>query len=294
MAGTLYVVATPIGNLEDLSPRAVRILKAVSVVACEDTRVTARLLSGYGIKAVSCSYHEHNERARAQQLVKRLAAGADVALVSDAGTPGISDPGYRLVRAARERHIPVRTVPGPSAPLAALAVSGLPTKSFTFFGFLPVGPAARREILEELAASPHTLILFETARRAPALLEALAERLGPRPAFVGREMTKLHEEHRSGTLPELARWARQNPLRGELTLVITGRGRRPKRGATPAAGREEQRGATTTESTPGLFRRFRQLTKVGLTRREAAKVLARETGLPSREVYRKLLRPAGS
>ncbi len=275
MPATLYVVATPIGNLADISIRAIEVLRSVSVIACEDTRLTARLLARHGIPTRTVSYHEHNEKRRAVELAERLAAGQDVALVSDAGTPGISDPGYRLVARAQQEGIPVRTVPGPSAAIAALAVSGLPTSSFCFHGFLPTRRAARTKAIEAIASAPHTFILFESGRRTPALLKALAQRLGPRPAFVAREMTKLHEEHRSGTLPELARWALTKPLKGELTLVVAG------------AGSSE---SSPKKMTPeDLRERFRELTAKGLKRREAVKALASETELSSRFLYRQLL-----
>jgi 16S rRNA (cytidine1402-2'-O)-methyltransferase len=161
MSGILYVVATPIGNLDDVSPRAVEVLRSVSLIACEDTRVTAKLLTRHAIRVRTSSYHEHNEKRRAAALVQKLLDGQDIALVSDAGTPGVSDPGFRLVGEARRRGILVRTVPGPSAVIAALAVSGLPTSSFCFLGFLPTRPAARRKAIESILETPRTTILFE-------------------------------------------------------------------------------------------------------------------------------------
>jgi 16S rRNA (cytidine1402-2'-O)-methyltransferase len=222
------------------------------------------------------SYHEHNEKRRAVELVRKLADGQDIALVSDAGTPGLSDPGYRLVREARQKGLAVRAVPGPSAVLSALSISGLSTSSFCFIGFLPTRPTARRKAIESLAKSPHTIILFESARRAPSLLEQLTAHLGPRSAFLAREMTKIHEEHRYGTLPELTAWARENPLRGELTLIVSGS--------------EKMAGRTWAEdSRLNLDTRFRKLLAKGISRREAAKQLSRETGLPSRQIYREAL-----
>jgi 16S rRNA (cytidine1402-2'-O)-methyltransferase len=287
MSGTLYVVATPIGNLEDISSRALGILRTVSLIACEDTRVTAKLLSRYDIRARKVSYHEHNEKRRAAQLVEKLSNGQDIALVSDAGTPGVSDPGYRLVSEARKKGIPVRSLPGPSAALAALAVSGLPTSSFCFYGFLPTRGAARRRALDSLASSSHTSILFESARRAPNLIEQLANRLGPRPAFVAREMTKIHEEHRFGTLPELALWAREKSLRGELTVVVsasnsTARGRFSSRQKSIVSESKD-------EPSPTIELRFQELSAQGLSRREAAKQIAREVGQPSRQIYRTVI-----
>ena len=201
--GTLYVVSTPIGNLEDMSARAKEVLARADVVACEDTRVTGKLLRRFGIRARSISYHEHNEAERTGELLGRLEEGKDVALVSDAGTPLVSDPGYRLVRAARQAGISVRAIPGPSAVLAALAVSGLPTSRFTFAGFLPAKGAAREKAVAELASYDHTVVLFESGTRIARLLDELSRALGSREATLLREMTKLHEEHLSGTLADL-------------------------------------------------------------------------------------------
>jgi 16S rRNA (cytidine1402-2'-O)-methyltransferase len=272
MAGTLYVVSTPIGNLEDLSPRAREILARVDVIASEDTRVTGKLLRRFGIRTPSVSYHEHNEHERASELLARLEEGNDVALVSDAGTPLVSDPGYRLVRAAREAGVAVRAVPGPSAVLAALAVSGLPTSRFTFVGFLPPKGKARESAVEALASYDHTVVLFESGIRIARLLSELSTALGPREASVLREMTKLHEEHRSGSLPDLAEWASSRAFKGELTLVVSG-----KPPSSP--------GATSVSS---LAPRFQELRKGGLSARAAAKVLAKELGLSSRSVYNEL------
>ncbi len=290
MAGTLYVVATPIGNLEDISLRAVDVLGRVSLIACEDTRVTSKLLTRYRIQTRTVSYHEHNEERRTPQLVSKLAAGLDIALTSDAGTPGISDPGYRLVNEARKLNIGVCTIPGPSAVPAALSISGLPPSSFCFYGFLPTRPAARRHAIDSLAESPHTIVLFESARRARTLLATLAERLGPRPAFVAREMTKLYEEHQSGTLLELAHWAQQKPLRGELTLVIEGNRDAEKR---PRSARFDPDGGAATDMA-SLRRCFQELIDGGLSRRQAAKQLSRERGIPSRWIYQQMLEPESS
>jgi 16S rRNA (cytidine1402-2'-O)-methyltransferase len=275
MPATLYVVATPIGNLSDISLRALEVLRSVALIACEDTRTTRGLLARHGIKTRTISYHEHNEKSRAAELASRLEGGDDIALVSDAGTPGVSDPGYRLVAAAREKGIPVRAVPGPSAVLAALSVSGLPTSSFCFYGFLPRRGSARVQAIESLVTSTRTAVLFESPQRARALLEELAERMGPRPAFLAREITKIHEEHRAGSLAELASWVREKAPRGELTLVIEGAPRR----------------MTSSLTADEVQQRFSALTAQGLKRREAVKVLAEETGLPSRILYRRLLRP---
>jgi 16S rRNA (cytidine1402-2'-O)-methyltransferase len=272
MAGTLYVVSTPIGNLEDLSPRARDILSGADLIACEDTRVTAKLLRRFGIRTPSVSYHEHNERERAAELLARLEEGKSVALVSDAGTPLVSDPGYRLVRAAREAGVPVRAVPGPSAVLAGLAVSGIPTSRFTFVGFLPSKGQARARAIEALASIDHTLVLFESGARIARLLSDLSKALGPREATLLREMTKLHEEHRSGSLAVLAEWAASRAFKGEITLVVGGASEAP-------------RDAVEVSS---LAPRFRELRGEGMSARAAAKLLAKERGLSSREVYNEL------
>ncbi len=223
MPGTLYVVATPIGNLEDLSPRARRLLSEVDLVACEDTRHTGRLLSRLGLEARLVSLHEHNERARLPRLLAELEAGRAVALVSDAGTPLLSDPGYVLVREAVRRGIAVVPVPGPSAGLAALVASGLPPYPFTFAGFPPPRSGKRRAFYRGLAELPHTLVVFESPHRLLASLgDALAE-LGDRPAALGRELTKLHEEVLRGTLAGIRdEILSRERLRGEFVVVIAG------------------------------------------------------------------------
>ncbi len=219
--GTLFVVATPIGNLDDLSPRAAEVLRRVAVIACEDTRVTGRLRTRFGIRTPLVSNHDHNERTRTPALLARLHSGESVALVTDAGSPLVSDPGYLLVRAAREAGLPVRVLPGPSAALAALTASGLPMQAFTFLGFPPARRGAgRNRFLDRVAAAAGSVVLFEAAERIARLLHDLAERLGPRPASLSREMTKLHEDHWFGVLPELAERAAAQPPRGEVTLVV--------------------------------------------------------------------------
>jgi 16S rRNA (cytidine1402-2'-O)-methyltransferase len=223
--GTLWVVATPIGNLEDLAPRAERILREVGLVVCEDTRRTRRLLSAFGIKARLASLHEHNEEREVPGLLARLEAGESVALVSDAGTPLLSDPGFRLTRAAAAAGITVSPVPGPSALLAALSVAGLPTDRFAFEGFLPARPAARRARLDALAAEPRTLVFFETGNRLAATLADAVATFGPaREAAVARELTKLHERVYRGSLAELAGRVESDPdaVRGEIVLVVGG------------------------------------------------------------------------
>ena len=223
--GVLYVVATPIGNLEDISARALSVLKQVALVAAEDTRHSGTLLSHFGIRAELISLHDHNEAERAPLLVTRLEAGESVALISDAGTPLISDPGFELVRAARAAGITVTPVPGASALIAALSVSGLPTDRFVFEGFLPAKPAARRERLAALAAETRTLVFYESVHRLKESLADMAAAFGAaRPAVLARELTKLHEQVRDGALQTLVEWAGSDPVagKGELVLMVAG------------------------------------------------------------------------
>jgi 16S rRNA (cytidine1402-2'-O)-methyltransferase len=270
--GTLYVVATPLGNLEDVTLRAVRVLREVALVACEDTRRTAVLLRAHGISTPTTSYFEHNERWKGARILEALRAGRDVALVSDAGTPGISDPGYRLVRDARAEGLPVVPVPGPSAAVAALSVSGLPTDRFLFVGFLPAKSAARREALRALGGARETLVLYESPVRVTALLADAEELLGDREAFLCREATKVHEEYRRGRLSELrTRLEERGGTRGEIVLVVAGAPEAPPASEEPEA----------------LFAR---LVAEGRTRRQAVKETARALGLPARDVYRRVLR----
>ncbi|HEV2331959.1 MAG TPA: 16S rRNA (cytidine(1402)-2'-O)-methyltransferase [Gammaproteobacteria bacterium] len=223
--GVLYVVATPIGNLDDISPRALKVLADADLVAAEDTRHSGALLAHFGIRTRLVSLHEHNEAERAAWLLERLQGGADVALVSDAGTPLISDPGFDLVRAARRAGIVVSPIPGASALVAALSVSGLPTDRFVFEGFLPSKSAARRERLELLAAETRTLVFYESVHRLAESLEDMAAVFGgARAAVLARELTKLHEGVREAPLAELARWAAEDPAaaKGEVVVMVAG------------------------------------------------------------------------
>lgn len=223
--GTLWVVATPIGNLEDMAPRAVETLRAADVVAAEDTRHSGRLLRHFEIRARQVSLHEHNEEQRVDYLLKRLQAGETVALVSDAGTPLISDPGYRLVRAARRAGVPVSTVPGPCAAIAALSIAGLATDRFRFEGFLPGRGGGRKQRLEALRHEPTTLVFYETPKRIEKTLRAAAEILGAdREAVLCRELTKLHETVLAGTVARILERLEADPgqLRGEMVLVVAG------------------------------------------------------------------------
>lgn len=219
LAPGLYIVAGPIGNLGDLSPRAARILREADVIACEDTRVTAKLLRAAGSDRPMLAYHEHSRAEVGEGLLERMASRS-VALVSDAGTPLVSDPGHELVRAARQRGIPVTTAPGPCAAIAALSISGLPSDRFLFAGFLPARAVARDKAIAALAALPFTLIFYESGPRLGATLAALATALGPREAAVARELTKLHEELVTGTLTDLASRYGSSPPRGEIVLLV--------------------------------------------------------------------------
>jgi 16S rRNA (cytidine1402-2'-O)-methyltransferase len=267
---SLYVVATPIGNLEDISLRALRVLREVSLIAAEDTRKTKRLLNAYDITTPLTSYYEHNKLSKLETILAGLEKG-DVALVSEAGMPGISDPGYELIAAAGQRGIPVVPIPGPTAAVTALAVSGLPTDRFTFGGFLPGRAAARRKALEALADEPGTLVLYEAPHRVAAALDDILAVLGDRRLAVCRELTKLHEEVFRGTVSEAQRHF--TAPRGEFTLVIAGRGSREK----PAV----------TEDTEEQLLRLR---REGATAREAVAAVAGATGLPRRELYKTWLK----
>ena len=223
--GTLVLVATPIGNLEDVSARALRVLREADLVAAEDTRHTRKLLSHYGIPAQIVSLHEHNERARAASLIERVLDGQVVALVTDAGSPGIADPGYPVVRAAVAAGVRVESIPGPSAVITALQVSGLPTDAFLFAGFLPPKGAARRRRLEELSAQRETVVVFESPHRIDKCLEDLEAVWGERPIALARELTKLHEQVLRGSAREVRAALRAEWKRGEMVLVLGGRTR---------------------------------------------------------------------
>jgi 16S rRNA (cytidine1402-2'-O)-methyltransferase len=225
--GTLYLVATPIGNLEDISPRALRVLREASLVAAEDTRHTGKLLKHFGIKTQPTSYFEHNKLDKLDLILEKLSVG-DVALVSDAGTPAINDPGYELVRAALASGFDVRPVPGPSAPISALAVSGLPTDAFLYLGYLPHKSSERHKFIEQVANLPYTLIFLESPHRIVEALEDLLATLGDRRVCVAREMTKLFEEYWRGTLSGALAYFQLQPARGEFTLVVEGRQKEEK------------------------------------------------------------------
>jgi len=277
MAGTLYLVATPIGNLADITFRAIEILKKVVVIACEDTRHTRKLLQHYGIATKTVSYHEHNEQQRARELVELLKRGDDVAVVSDAGTPSISDPGFRLVRAAIENEISVVPVPGPSALISALVAAGLPTDEFFFGGFLPARSNARRTRLGELRAVPGTLVFYEAPHRLSETLKDAHEVLGEREAVVARELTKLHEEIRRGRLSELAQHYSGEEPRGEIVLLID----------------RSVLETTANIDLQSIAAIVDQFERDGLDHRAALKKAARELGLSRAEAYRRLTAERG-
>jgi len=277
-AGTLYLVSTPIGNLEDITRRALRVLAEADTVACEDTRHTRKLLDHYGIRTKTVSYHEHNERERADELCRRLAAGETVALVSDAGTPAVSDPGFRLVRAAVESKIAVVPVPGPAAFVAALVASGLPTDEFYFGGFLPSRTVARRARLSQLRELQATLVFYEAPHRIRETLRDARELLGEREAALARELTKLHEEIARGRLSDLAaRFSEEERARGEMVLVID------RHVLDAHAGAEEPAAVSVGELVTALER------DEGLDHRAALKRAARRLGLTRDEAYRRLI-----
>lgn len=270
MPGTLYVVATPLGNLSDLSPRAAETLRRVTVVAAEDTRHSKPLLVHAGSTAELLSFHAHSSDGDLRRLLDLLGTGKDVALITDAGTPGVSDPGARLVAAARERDYPVATIPGPTAVAAALSVSGLSADRYSFLGFLPRKGGDRRRLLDQIAQSEWTVVVFEAPTRAAELLADLAVACGPqRQAVVARELTKVFEESRGGTLGDLAGYYAAAPVRGEVTIVIAGSGK-PADAAPP----------------PDVEERARALLVEGLSRKDAAGRLAEETGISRNTAYR--------
>jgi 16S rRNA (cytidine1402-2'-O)-methyltransferase len=268
MPGILYIVATPIGNLEDITLRAIRTLKEADVIAAEDTRHTQILLNHFAIKTPLTSYHEHNERAKTGQLVTRLERGESIALVSDAGTPAISDPGFRLVVEAVRAGIRVIPIPGASAAIAVLSASGLPTDGFVFTGFLPARKQERRSRLQELRGGSYSLVIYETPHRLKESLDDIGKILGDRRIVLAREVTKLHEEFLRGSVSEVIREVSQREIRGEITLVIEGR-----------------TGETST-SEEGLRAEIDKLKDDGTRVKEIAEILGEKYGYSKREIYR--------
>ncbi len=273
--GEIYICATPIGNLEDITLRALKTLRQVDLIACEDTRRTRRLLDRFNIHTRTISYHEHNERSRVKQLVQLAKQGKRIAVVSDAGTPGIADPGFTLVRAAVAEGIKVSVLPGPSALVAALSVSGLPTDRFTFYGFLPRDRLERRRVLTELGSRPETLIVYEAPHRLRDTAHDLADLMAERTVIVARELTKHHEGVLRTTavaLPEkVAELERKGSLKGEFTLVVEG-------GAT----------AVNSRASLDIRRHVQYFEDLGLDRKQAMKAVAKERGMSKRDIYKAL------
>jgi len=273
MTGTLYLVATPIGNLEDITQRALRVLSEVDLIACEDTRHTRKLLTHYGIHTATISYHEHNEKERANKFLEQLLGGKNIAVVSDAGTPGISDPGFRIVKLAIEKSIPVVPVPGPVALISALIVSGFPTDEFFFGGFLPARSGQRRTRLTELQALETTLIFYEAPHRIAAALHDALQILGEREAVVARELTKLHETVVRGRLSKLAEQFSGEAARGEIVLLIDRNVIEPP-----------------SQQSNELAKLVAACLTEGLNERTALKRAAKKLGLSRDEAYRQLTR----
>jgi 16S rRNA (cytidine1402-2'-O)-methyltransferase len=267
MPDTLYIVATPIGNLEDITLRAIRTLKEVDIIAAEDTRHTQTLLRHFSINTPLTSYHEHNERAKTGQLVARLERGESVALVSDAGTPGISDPGYRLVLEATRRGIRVVPIPGPSALIAALSASGLPTDGFNFRGFLPARKRERRSKLQELRLERYSIVVYETPHRLKESLDDIREIFGDRRMVMGREITKLHEEFLRGRISEVIAEVSRREIRGEVALIIEGCS------------------DVDPPSEEALRDEIAELVAEGLRVKEIAEVLGEKYGYSKRQIY---------
>lgn len=270
MFGKLFVVSTPIGNLEDITLRAINVLKGCDVIACEDTRTTKKLLARYGIETNLTSYHEYNEVEKSQKLLEELKEGKDVALVSDAGTPSVSDPGWRLINLSIENNIEIVPIPGPSAILSALVVSGLPTDSFLFLGFFPKTVGKKKELLKNVKDYPCTLIFYESARRLPGTLSVLLEILGDRGICVAREMTKLYEEAIRGSVSEvISVLSERDSVKGEVTVVLEG-------------SREGRKKISTEEAQKTL----RAMKERGVALSDAVRAVCESSGASKNSVYR--------
>lgn len=271
--GTLYIVATPIGNLEDITLRAIRVLKEADLIAAEDTRHTRNLLSKYEIETQLTSYHDHNKEEKAPVLVARLLEGKNIALVSDAGTPGISDPGYFLINLAIDQQVPVVPIPGTTAAIAALSISGLPTDRFVFEGFLPVKHTARIKRLQGLANEERTLIFYEAPHKIIKTVEDMFAALGDRRAVITRELTKIHEEAIRGTLSEVLKQLNEGTIKGEFTIIVHGASPEPRK-----------KDIDTAEYLKNL------MLHRGLSKKEAIAAAADELGVPKKEVYKESLK----
>ena len=277
--GTLFLCATPIGNLEDMTYRAVRVLGEVPLIAAEDTRRTRQLLTHFGISTRLTSYHEHNKTEKGPELIEWLLSGKDLACVSDAGLPGVADPGAQLAADAIAEGVQVVPIPGANAALSALIASGLDTTRFSFVGFLPRTKEKRRECLAEVAGRPDTLIFYEAPHRLMDTLQAIFDALGDRPAVLARELTKKFEEFRRGSLSELLAWCGEKPPRGEFVIVVSGAGESPK--------------AATEVPPEEAVAIVRRLTADGMTKKEAMREAAKRTGLSRRDVYQAVLAAEG-
>jgi len=275
-SGTLYICATPIGNLEDITLRVIRVLREVHVIAAEDTRRTKKLLGHYDIKTPQISYHEHNRRARGEELLQRLARGENIALVSDAGMPGIADPGTELVQDAIAAGIPVEVLPGPTALITALVVSGLPADSFVFAGFPPRRGREREDYFRSLATEGRTVVFYESPHRLVRTLTDLWEKVGDRWLVVTRELTKYYEEVRRGPVGQHLTYFQKNDPRGEFCLLL--------------AGLPEEKGEITSARVGEAVDFVAELVALGVVKSEAIKLSAREKGLPKRTVYRAVLK----
>jgi len=272
MSGTLYLVATPIGNLQDVTLRAVDTLRNVDLIACEDTRHTQKLLNHLGIKKKLISYHDHNEHSRSSELIGRLSAGESIAIVSDAGTPAINDPGFRIVQDAIENEVDVISIPGPTAFVTALTASGLPTEAFFFAGFLPAKKGERQNRLQELARIPGTLLVYEAPHRLLSSLKDCLLVLGNRKAVVARELTKLHEEFARGTISSLIDHFGNGTIKGEIVLLI-----------------DRNHGETApANNLISIADRVAELESSGLDRKSALKAAAKEFGVSRSDAYREL------
>lgn len=279
MSGMLYLCATPIGNLEDITYRVLRILKEVDLIAAEDTRNSIKLLNHFEIKTPMTSYHEYNKFEKGRYLIEQMQEGKNIALITDAGTPGISDPGEELVAMCYEAGIPVTSLPGPAACITALTISGLPTRRFAFEAFLPSDKKERAVILEELKRETRTIILYEAPHRLVKTLEELSENLGDRKISLCRELTKKHETVFRGSLSEAVFWYKENPPKGECVMVLEGRSREEM----------EQEARQQWEDMP-LEAHMEHYMSQGIDKKEAMKLVAKDRGISKRDVYQALLR----
>ena len=279
MSGMLYLCATPIGNLEDITYRVLRILKEVDLIAAEDTRNSIKLLNHFEIKTPMTSYHEYNKYEKGRYLIEQMQEGKNIALITDAGTPGISDPGEELVAMCYEAGIPVTSLPGPAACITALTISGLPTRRFAFEAFLPSDKKERAVILEELKRETRTIILYEAPHRLVKTLEELSENLGDRKISLCRELTKKHETVFKGSLLEAVSWYKENPPKGECVMVLEGRSREEM----------EQEARQQWEDMP-LEAHMEHYMSQGIDKKEAMKLVAKDRGISKRDVYQALLK----